>query len=100
MSWKRNTALTAVSGGGISVVALLTGVPSAQADELAGLRTNQALLPQTLDQPAQAPGPRSSPLYRSISPPRTPTRSLTTIRAASTATSRASARATPPSAAC
>src|SRR5437016_394873 len=53
MSWKRNTAITA--GGAISVVALLAGVPSAKADELADLRANQALLQQRLDQLAQAP---------------------------------------------
>ncbi len=55
MSWKRNAANMAVSGGVISVVALLTGVPSAKADELADLRANQELLQQRLDQLAQAP---------------------------------------------
>src|SRR6266852_5671741 len=55
MSWKRNAAITAVLGGVISVVALLTGVPSAKADELADLRANQELLQQRLDQLAQAP---------------------------------------------
>src|SRR5438132_11666977 len=55
MSWKRNGAITAVSGGVISVVALLAGAPSATADELADLRANQELLQQRLDQLAQAP---------------------------------------------
>src|SRR5712671_6500247 len=55
MSWKRNAANMAVSGGVISVVALLTGVPSAKADELADLRANQEVLQQRLDQLAQAP---------------------------------------------
>src|SRR5712692_12126872 len=55
MSWKRNAAITAVLGGVISVVALLTGVSSAKADELAELRANQELLQQRLDQLAQAP---------------------------------------------
>ncbi len=55
MSWKRNAAITAVSGGVISVVALLTGAPSAKADELADLRANQELLQQRLDQLAQVP---------------------------------------------
>src|SRR5260221_12427043 len=55
MSWKRNAAITAVSGGVISVVALLAAVPSAKADELADLRANQELLQQRLDQLAQAP---------------------------------------------
>jgi porin-like protein len=55
MSWKRNAAITAVSGGVISVVALLAGVPSAKADELADLRANQELLQQRLDQLAQVP---------------------------------------------
>src|SRR5712691_11419611 len=55
MSWKRNAAITAVSGGVISVVALLTGPPAAKADELADLRANQELLQQRLDQLAQVP---------------------------------------------
>ena len=55
MSWKRNAAITAVSGGVISVVALLAGVPAATADELADLRANQELLQQRLDHLAQAP---------------------------------------------
>src|SRR5216684_2542770 len=61
MSWKRNAAITAVSGGVVSVAVLLTGVSSAKADELADLRANQELLQQRLDQLAQAgpamPGP-------------------------------------------
>src|SRR5713101_9455482 len=55
MSWKRNAAITAVSGGVVSVAVLLTGVSSAKADELADLRANQELLQQRLDQLAQAP---------------------------------------------
>jgi hypothetical protein len=54
MFWKRNAAITAVSGGVISVVALLAGAPSAKADELADLRANQELLQQRLDQLSQA----------------------------------------------
>src|SRR6266478_6579025 len=54
MSWKRNAAITAVSGGVISVVVLLA-LPSAKADELADLRTNQERLQQRLDQLAQVP---------------------------------------------
>jgi len=60
MFWKRNAAITAVSGGVISVVALLAAVPSAKADELADLRANQELLQQRLDQLAQA-GPSTGP---------------------------------------
>src|SRR6266700_3218600 len=54
MSWERNAGILAVSGGAISVVALLAGVPSAKADELADLRANQEVLQQRLDQLAQA----------------------------------------------
>jgi hypothetical protein len=60
MFWKRNAAITAVSGGVISVVALLAGVSSAKADELADLRANQELLQQRLDQLSQA-GPSTGP---------------------------------------
>ncbi len=55
MSWKRNAVMTAVSGGLISALALLAGLPSAKADELADLRANQELLQQRLDHLAQAP---------------------------------------------
>src|SRR5260221_177159 len=55
MSWSGNAAITAVSGGVISVVALLAAVPSAKADELADLRPNQDLPRQRLDQLAQVP---------------------------------------------
>src|SRR6266571_7724691 len=61
MSWKRNTAITAVSGGAIFAVALLAGVPSAKADELADLRANQEILQQRLDQLAQVPPARPGP---------------------------------------
>ncbi len=44
----------------ISVMALLAGVPSAKADELADLRANQELLQQRLDQLSQA-GPSTGP---------------------------------------
>ncbi len=45
MFWKRNTAMTAVAGGVLSVMV----------DELADLRANQELLQQRLDQLAQVP---------------------------------------------
>jgi hypothetical protein len=61
MSWKLNAATTAASVGVISVVTLLTGVPSAKADELADLRVNQQLLEQRLDQLAQAPSASAHP---------------------------------------
>ncbi|HJU14926.1 MAG TPA: porin, partial [Stellaceae bacterium] len=40
--------------GGLAAIALLAGLPQAQADELADLRANQQLLQQRLDQLAQA----------------------------------------------
>src|SRR5712691_2529242 len=61
MSWKRNAVITTVSGSVISVVALLAGVPSAKADELADLRANQEILQQRLDQLAQAGPARPGP---------------------------------------
>ncbi|HYS45405.1 MAG TPA: porin, partial [Rhizomicrobium sp.] len=61
MSWERNAGILAVSGGAISVVALLAGVPSAKADELADLRANQEILQQRLDQLAQVPPARPGP---------------------------------------
>src|SRR5947209_3401925 len=55
MFWKRNTALTAVAGGVLSVMVLAAGASGARADELADLRANQDLLRQRLDQLAQVP---------------------------------------------
>jgi hypothetical protein len=45
----------AVIGGLTAAIALLTGLPSARADELADLRANQELLQRRLDQLSQAP---------------------------------------------
>ena len=44
----------AAIGGVTAVIALLTGLPGASADELADLRANQQLLQQRIDQLAQA----------------------------------------------
>ncbi len=44
----------AAIGGMAAVIALLTGLPAARADELADLRANQQLLQQRIDQLAQA----------------------------------------------
>jgi hypothetical protein len=44
---------TAAAIGGLAAFALLTGVPSAKADELSDLRANNELLQQKLDQTAQ-----------------------------------------------
>ena len=50
----------AAVGGLTAAIAVLTGLPTAQADELADLRANQELLQRRIDQLAQAP-PRSWP---------------------------------------
>jgi hypothetical protein len=54
MTRKRNIGGVAAIGGATAVIALLTGLPGAQADELADLRANQQLLQQRIDQLAQA----------------------------------------------
>ena len=54
MSTKRTIATMAALGGMTAAIALLSGQPSAKADELADLRANQQLLQQRLDQLAQA----------------------------------------------
>ena len=63
MTRKRNAAIVAVIGGLTAAIALLTGLPSAHADELADLRANQELLQRRLDQLSQAPqgGPPGAP---------------------------------------
>src|SRR6516165_6598146 len=65
MTRKRNAAIVAVIGGLSAAIALLTGLPTARADELADLRANQELLQRRLDQLSQAaqggpPGPAPS----------------------------------------
>ena len=60
MSTKRTIGTLAALGGLTAAIALLSGLPSAKADELSDLRANQQLLQQRLDQLAQAiPGPGS-----------------------------------------
>ena len=51
---KRNIGTMAALGGLTAAIALLTGLPSASADELADLRANQELLQRRVDQLAQA----------------------------------------------
>jgi DcaP outer membrane protein len=54
MTRKRNIGNVAAIGGATAMVALLTGLSGARADELADLRANQQLLQQRIDQLAQA----------------------------------------------
>src|SRR3979411_3083228 len=54
MTRKRNIGSIAALGGFTAVVALMTALPSANADELADLRANQELLQRRVDQLAQA----------------------------------------------
>src|SRR3954447_24068901 len=60
MNTKRNIGTMMTLGGFTAVVALMTALPSAKADELADLRANQELLQRRLDQLAQA-GPPAFP---------------------------------------
>src|SRR4051812_10909800 len=55
MSRNRNIGTIAALGGLTAVVALLTGLPSASADELSDAQAKSQLLQQRLDQLAQAP---------------------------------------------
>ena len=52
---KRTNGRVAAIGGLTATVALLAGLPAAQADELADLKANQELLQRRIDQLAQAP---------------------------------------------
>src|SRR5271168_2674372 len=61
MTRKRNIGNVAAIGGATAMVALLTGLPGARADELADLRANQQLLQQRIDQLAQAQAAYSPP---------------------------------------
>jgi hypothetical protein len=58
MTIKRNIGSVAAMGGLTATIALLTGLPAAQADELADLRANQELLQRRIDQLAQGVAPR------------------------------------------
>jgi hypothetical protein len=60
MNTKRNIGTLMALGGFTAVVALMTALPSANADELADLRANQELLQRRVDQLAQA-GPAAFP---------------------------------------
>jgi len=61
MTGKRNIGSMAAIGGLSAAIALLTGLPSASADELADLRANQELLQKRIDQLSQAPPPAPGP---------------------------------------
>src|SRR5437660_12448649 len=62
MTRTRNSGTLAAIGGLTATIALLTGLPSATADELADLRANQELLQRRIDQLAQGiPPSRISP---------------------------------------
>jgi uncharacterized caspase-like protein len=54
MTRKQNIATAAALGGLTATIALLTGLSTASADELADLRANQELLQRRIDQLAQA----------------------------------------------
>jgi DcaP outer membrane protein len=58
MTIKRNIGRAAAIGGLTATIALLTGLPAANADELADLRANQELLQRRIDQLAQGAVPR------------------------------------------
>src|SRR5437764_1597596 len=62
---KRNIGTVAALGGFTAVVALMTALPSANADELADLRANQELLQRRVDQLEQA-GPTAFPAPGSV----------------------------------
>src|SRR5438128_11767869 len=55
MTRTRGIGTLVAIGGLTATVALLTGLPSASADELADLRANQELLQRRVDQLAQVP---------------------------------------------
>src|SRR5215471_9740055 len=57
MTKTRSIVTLAATGGLTATVALLTGLPTAGADELADLRANQELLQRRIDQLAQAQPP-------------------------------------------
>src|SRR5215472_2621048 len=65
MTRKQNIGRVATIGGLTAAIALLTGLPPANADELADLRANQELLQRRIDQLAQAgpviKGPGTAP---------------------------------------
>src|SRR6516165_2553206 len=58
---KRTFGTVAAIGGLTAAIALLTGQPSARADELSDLRANQELLQSRIDQLAQQVSPSSNP---------------------------------------
>src|SRR5438067_6201202 len=61
MNTKRNIGTTMALGGFTAAVALMTALPTANADELADLRANQELLQRRVDQLAQVPPPPPAP---------------------------------------
>src|SRR5882757_11264416 len=65
MTWKLGAV--AATGGFAAAIALLTGLPSARADEVSDLRANQELLQRRIDQLAQAQNVGSGS-YFSVTP--------------------------------
>src|SRR5947208_9114827 len=63
MTRQRNIGSVAAIGGLGAAIALLTGLPAANADELADLRANQELLQKRIDQLSQSPPPGPSGPY-------------------------------------
>ena len=57
MTKTRTIGTLAAIGGVTATIALLTGLPAANADELADLRANQELLQRRIDQLAQGQPP-------------------------------------------
>ena len=70
MTRKENIGGMTAIGGMAAAVLLLTGLPTAKADELADLRANQQLLQQRIDQLAQASAARAGqPLWAGAAEP-------------------------------
>src|SRR5437870_1342199 len=68
MTGKRNIGSMAAIGGLSAAIALLTGLPAVNADELADLRANQELLQKRIDQLSQAPPPAPGPFVPGFGP--------------------------------
>src|SRR5437016_10313611 len=79
MTGKWNIGSMAAIGGLSAAIALLTGLPAANADELADLRANQELLQKRIDQLSQAPPPAPGPFVPGFGPETRPTAAPVTV---------------------
>jgi hypothetical protein len=79
MTGKRNIGRMAAIGGLSAVIALLTGLPAASADELADLRANQELLQKRIDQLSQAPPAAPGPFVPGFGPETRPAQAPVTV---------------------